>query len=143
MNKDLQKAISSLEGHSIVLVKGEELLLSDLHGIAPMMDFIKKGRDLDGFSAADLIVGKAAAMLFAKAKIKAVYGKVMSLEGLNYLQSHGIEASYGTLVEQIINRAGTGICPMEATVSETSDFEEGYTLLFKKLESLKNLKKMS
>lgn len=43
-----------------------------------MMRFIAEGRDLSGCSAADVIVGKASAMLFVKAGINEVYGKVMS-----------------------------------------------------------------
>ncbi|MBQ9481796.1 MAG: DUF1893 domain-containing protein, partial [Clostridia bacterium] len=45
------------------LVKGEEVYLSERSGIAPMMGFIGSEIDLAGFSAADKIVGKAAAML--------------------------------------------------------------------------------
>lgn len=40
-----------------------------------MMRFLAGGRDLTGYAAADVIVGKAAAVFFAEAGIIAVYGK--------------------------------------------------------------------
>ena len=94
-----------------------------------MMRFIAEGRDLNGYSAADVIVGKAVAMLFVKAGIREVYGEVTSEEGYAYLQERHIPCSYSTLTKKIINRKGDGICPMEQTVAELDDPEEGYNAL--------------
>ncbi len=55
-----------------------------------MMKFIGMGKDLKGYSAADMIVGKAASMLFVKAGICAVHGKVMSEAASEYLEAHHI-----------------------------------------------------
>ena len=112
---DLQKAISILESgnHTCVLCKGDAVYISNKSGIAPMVGFISEGIDLKGFSVADKIVGKAAAMLFALAGIKNAYGDVMSIGGLEFLEQNGIGASYSVLTEKIINRSGTDICPME------------------------------
>ena len=65
-------------------------------------------------------------MLFVKAGIAVVYGKVMSRSGAEFLQLHNIPFSYGTMTEKIIYRAGTDICPTEKTVADISDVEEGY-----------------
>ena len=67
---DIEIAKRNLEGHSICLCKNGEFFTDDGRGISPMMRFISQGRDLDGYSAADVIVGKAAAMLLSKYKIK-------------------------------------------------------------------------
>ena len=134
---DAERAKAGLGNHSICLCLGEELLTDDARGIAPMMRFLSEGRDLAGWSVADRIVGKAAAMLFVKAGVAAVYGEVMSRAGRDYLLSHGVAAEAGTLTDRIINRAGTGICPMEATVASLSDVEEGYAALVRKLEALR------
>lgn len=98
-----------------------------------MLDFISEGKDLSGFSASDLVVGKAVATLFVYAKIKSVYAKVMSKPALEYLQSHGIDAQYDTLVENIINRAGNGICPMEECVESIDDASIAYAALKNKI----------
>jgi hypothetical protein len=102
-----------------------------------MMKFIGMGKDLKGYSAADMIVGKAAAMLFVKAGICAVHGKVMSEAASEYLEAHHIPHSYDKLTEQIINRTGDNICPMEAAVANISDPEEGYKALFNKIQEMR------
>lgn len=135
--RDLELAKSHLDGHSICLCKNGNMITDDSRGIAPMMKLIAAGTDLRGYSAADLIVGKAAAMLFAKAGIASVFGAVMSETALHYLEQHGIPAEYNTLTEKIINRLGTDICPMEKTVAAIDDAEQGYAALKQKIAELK------
>lgn len=134
---DLERAKAGLKGHSICLCRGEELLTDDGRGISPMVRFIGEGRELSGWSAADVIVGKAAAALFVKAGVSAVYGEVMSAAGAEYLRAHGVEASYGTLTERIMNRQGTGICPMEQAVSGIDDTEECCKALCERLSQMR------
>ena len=110
---DLERAKASLAGHTIALCKGEEVITSDLRGIAPMLAFIKENKDLSGWSAADVIVGKAAALLFVYAGVKAVYAGVLSSEGARTLESYGVSYEYGTRARNIVNRAGTDWCPVE------------------------------
>ena len=82
---DLETATKMLAGHTLALCKAGEVVTSDLKGISPMLRLLGEGRDLSGFSAADLVVGKAAAMLFVKANIKAVFARTLSLAGRDYL----------------------------------------------------------
>ncbi|MBQ8927756.1 MAG: DUF1893 domain-containing protein [Oscillospiraceae bacterium] len=133
---DFERAVAQLPGHSLCLCRGEELLTEDGRGIYPMLRLIGEGRDLEGFSCADVIVGKAAAMLFVKAGIRAVYGAVMSESGRRYLEEHGIPCIYGELTDRIINRQGTDICPMERTVSGLHDPEEGCRALIEALAAM-------
>ena len=133
---DLEKAVKALDGHTIALCKGENIITSDKKGISPMIRFIDDGADLRGYSAADLVVGKAAAMLFVKAGIKEVFAKTLSKSGKEYLEKHGITVKYDVLTDKILNRSGDGICPMECAVSDTEDFDEGYRLIKEKLEVL-------
>ncbi len=134
---DLEIARSQLAGHSICLCKDGAWFTDDGRGISPMLRFLDENRDLRGFSAADQIVGKAAAMLFVKAGIAAVYGEVMSQAGAEFLEANGIPHGCGTLTEQIINRQGTGICPMEETVSELDDPEAAYKALSARLAAMR------
>lgn len=135
---DLEKAKSNLDGHSICLCNGDKIITDDGKGISPMMKFISEGKDLSGFSVADNIVGKAAVTLFVKSGIISVYGKLMSQAGKAYLESHGINCSYGTLTENIMNRSHTDICPMEKTVANISDANDAYKALFNKIKELKS-----
>ena len=126
---DIELAKTNLDGHSVCLCRNGEIITDDGRGISPMMRFIAEGKELTGYSAADLIVGKAAAMLFVKAGIVCVHGKTMSESGKAYLEAHGIPCTYNVLTEKIINRQGTDICPMEKTVAEISDADEAYEAL--------------
>lgn len=134
---DIEFAKNALEGHSIALCRNGEVIVDDGRGISPMMKLIASGADISGYSAADLIVGKAAAMLFVKAGIVRVHGKVMSEAGKRFLESHGIACTYDTLTERIINRAGDDICPMEKAVADINDAEEGYSALKRRIEEMR------
>lgn len=137
MMTDIELAKAHLDGHSICLCRDGELFTDDGRGISPMLRLMEEGRDLRGYAVADIIVGKAAAMLFIKAGIREVYGEVMSRAGYDYLQQHDTPCAYGTLTEIIINRRGDGICPMEQTVALIDDPEEGTTALKKRLMELR------
>lgn len=134
---DVALAKSNLAGHSIALCKEGKLLISDGRGVSPMIDFLQDGIDLSGYSVADKIVGKAAAMLFVKAGIKEVYAEILSVSGKNFLEEHGINVGYKTLAEKIINRTGDDICPMEKTVADIIDPEEGYEAIRNKLKEMR------
>lgn len=134
---DPQQATQQLTGHSIALCRGGEILVSDAHGISPMMEYMASGRNLQGFAVADLVVGRAAALLFVRAGIAAVYAATVSRGGLAVLNARKIPVEYGTLTDCIRNRAGTGPCPMEQAVSGTDDPEEAYRLIGERLTALR------
>lgn len=133
---DLEIAKKNLLGHTICLCKDGNCLYSEKRGIAPMMGFIENGIALNGYSVADVVVGKAAALLFIKSGIKSVFAKTLSQSAKTILEKYNIPYEYETLTESIINRAGTDICPMEKTVLNTDNPEEAYNLLKEKLKSL-------
>ena len=134
---DLELAKEALAGHTIALCRNGDVITSDKRGVAPMVDFIREGRDLDGYSAADLVVGRAAAMLFISAEIRELHAKVLSSGAKALLDDHGISVSFDTLTEQIVNREGTGPCPMERAVSGTDDIREGVSLIGDTLDRLR------
>lgn len=116
--KALLKATPSL---TCVLCRGETVYQSQTRGIAPMMGFLDDGTDLCGFSAADRVVGRAAAFLFVLAGVREVYAEVLSEGALQVFQTHGVSVTYGTLTPYIVNRRGDGMCPMESAVKALDD----------------------
>ncbi len=134
---DIERAKENLGGHAICLCKGDSIITDDGRGISPMMKFIGENKDLRGYSAADIIVGKAAAMLFVKAGVVAVHGKVMSKAGKEYLESHGISCTFDTLTDNIIDRSGKDICPMEKAVAHISEADVGYEALREKIAEMR------
>ena len=135
---DLQTAIANLDGHTICLCKDGNIITDCKRGIAPMADFLAEGRNLRGYSVADLIVGRAVALLFVKAGIKEVYAKTISEGGAEVLRSRGIPYVYETLTNKIINRQGTDICPMERTVQGVDDPDEAYLRIRGELAKIRN-----
>lgn len=136
---DLQIAKNNLSGHTICLCKNGDCLYSEKRGIAPMMDFIASGANLAGYSVADIVVGKAAALLFVKCGIKNVFAKTLSENGKKILERYGIDYKYETLAEKIINRSRTDICPMEKAVANTDDPEEAYAQIAQALKKISQL----
>lgn len=115
------KTLLLKDDHTCVLCKGDAVHISDKNGIAPMVGFLTEGTDLKGFSAADIVVGKAAALLFALAGVKEIYAHVLSERAIPVLERFGIAYTYGELTPMIVNREGTGSCPMEQTVEHIED----------------------
>lgn len=131
---DLQLAKTSLSGHSLCLCKDGNLIFSDKRGISPLMDFIAENRDLSGYSAADIVVGKAAAFLMIKCGIKEVYARVISQAAASIFTQYAVPFSFDTITEKIINREGTDICPMEKTVMDIKLPDVAYEKLKEKLK---------
>lgn len=123
--------------YSCVLFKSGTAYTSTLKGITPLVNWLNEGVDIQGFSAADKIVGKAAAMLFILGKIREIYAPVMSESALHLFNKNGIYASCNSLVPMIINRAGTGQCPMESAVAEVDDPAEALQVLNRTLTKLR------
>ena len=119
-----------------VLCKGDVLYTAKQRGIKPMLDYLDAEVDLHGFSAADRVVGKAAAFLFVLAGIKEVYAQTVSEAALSVFAYYGIPCIYDQRVPYIINRAGNGPCPMEHAVREIENPEEARRAISITLQSL-------
>lgn len=134
---DIEKAKSLLiNDKTLVFVKGDDVVYSSLSGIKPLITFLNEGINLEGYSLADKIIGKAQAMLCVKAKIREVYGKVISKGGQKILEKYGIPYTYDTLTDEIINRKGTDVCPMEKIVTNIENIEEAYLVLKEKIREM-------
>lgn len=120
--EDLKKARELLESgeYTVVMCRGSELYTSSERGVKPLVELVHN-RAMAGYSAADKIVGRAAAFLYVLLGVREVYAGVMSVGAEKLLRAHGIAPSFGCLAERIINRAGTGLCPMENAVKDIPD----------------------
>lgn len=134
---DLDRARAALPGHTLALCRGGEVVTSDLRGVMPMLGFLREGRDLSGFCAADRVVGRAAAMLFAKAGVRAVHAEVMSDGAAALLAAHGIDASCDVRTAAIENRQKTGLCPMESAVAGIEDIDAGIAAIRRRAEEMR------
>ena len=136
---DIEKAKKLLSGGNFtcVLCKGDTSYTSTGKGVSPMLTFLENGTELRGFSAADKIVGKAAAMLFVCAGVTEVFAEVMSKAAVNYLNERGIACSHGVLTDNIINRKGDGLCPMELAVIDIEDEKLGFSAIKNRFDEIR------
>lgn len=125
MSDNLEKCREILKSgdYTLVLFDGKTLLTDTKRGVKPLLDLLDRETDFSGFSAADKVVGKAAAFLYVLLNVREVYADVISTHALSVLEEHQIPVVYGTLTDKIKNRAGTGFCPMETAVLDEENPE--------------------
>lgn len=120
MHTDLYKALSLLkEGNfTCVAVHGDAQYTSTQRGVKPLLSLLQDGKDLEGYAAADKVVGKATAFLYCLLRVREVHALVISRPAVKVLEDNGIDASYDLLVDFIENRQKNGQCPMEYAVRD-------------------------
>lgn len=136
-SNDLSRARALLASSSLVAVNGERVWRKEGRGIRPLFTLIEEaGADLFGASLADIVVGKAAALLAVFAGFRSVYARTLSKPALAVLAEHGLEIVYENLVPNILNREKTGFCPMETLTLPIQDPEEAYQAIGAKLAEM-------
>jgi len=138
MNPDLKHAIALLEegDYTCVICRGSAVYTDTRRGVRPLLDWVDGESSLKGFSAADRVVGRAAAFLYCILEVSEVYARVMSHPAAQVLRSHGIAVHADTLVNGIINRQGTGPCPFEAAVLEITNPSDALKTIRQKLSQM-------
>lgn len=103
-------------------------------GILPILQpLIHQGDFFEGAIVIDRVIGKAAALLLIKGRVKFVHAELMSEPAKAVLERAGVAFSYTILCQRIKNKARTGLCPMEASVLDISEPEVAYEILLEKL----------
>lgn len=135
---DLQLAVKELQqnNYSCVLCIDGNIYASEAHGVKPLLSWAADPNDYTGCCAADRVVGRAAALLYAKIGASAVYAELMSEKALPVFERFKISVTAARTVPYIINRAGDDMCPMEKTVLQIDDPDEAERALLKKLAEL-------
>ena len=119
-----------------VICGGDVIITDKRRGVRPLLDLLDNDANVRGFSAADKVVGKAAAHLYHLLGIEDLYANVISQPALDVLQGAGISVEYGQLVPAIKNRSGDGFCPMESAVWNIDDPREALTAILNTLDKL-------
>ena len=139
MTPDLINAHNILDtgNYTCVLCRDDTTYTATDRGVAPLLNWVNAELDLHGFSAADRVVGRATAFLYVLLGVKEVYATVMSKPAADVLTTQGISASWGTLVDGIINRRGDGPCPFEAAVMDLSDPQQALDAIRNKMAQMR------
>ena len=133
------KQIQNNAGYTLCAGRDHFLYVSHARGIAPIMDMLAKDRDyFHECIITDTIIGKAAAMMLTSSHVSYIHARVMSEAAIAFLTLHGITHSYEQSCPCIVNRTGSGMCPMEQSVQTIDDMEEAYQALTNTLIVLRN-----
>ena len=128
-NKEIAK--QQLNTHSLVVVKDGRTSVYDGRGIKPVVDYLEKD-NFDGAFVADKVIGKASALLLVYGKVQEVYTPVISKPAVKVFEDNNVKYSADKIVDNIINRTGTDLCPMEKKVQNIDNPKRAYKL-FRKL----------
>lgn len=136
--KELDKAKMLLDrtDNTCVLCSGQVIITDRRRGVRPLLDLLESDADVNGFTVADKVVGKAAAYLYCLLKVKCLFARVISQPALDVLQQAGIETEYDQLVPAIQNRTKDGFCPMESAVLDIHSPEEALSAIYEALAQL-------
>lgn len=125
------------EGCSCVIENHGMIKTFHQRGVKDLFDLLENDRGfLKGAMIADKVVGKGAAAIMAAGGVKEVYAAVISTPALKMLESAGIPTSSDEEVANIINRKGTGICPVESACLDCVTPEECVPRIARFLSSL-------
>lgn len=127
-------------GFTCAIYRAEETYKSTERGVAPLLAWLKDGKDFRGFSAVDKVVGKAAAFLYVLLGVEKVYAFVISESAAEVFTRFHVEYHYGEKVVAIRNRTNTDYCPMEQAVWDITDPQTAYARIQETLRKLKEQK---
>ncbi len=127
------------EGCSCVIRKDGETRTYTQRGVADLYDlYLAEPAFIKGAEIADKVVGKGAAALMVLGGFKKVYADVISTPARELLGRAGIATSFGQEVPRIINRSGTGGCPLETACRDLISAEEMWPVIDAFVKKMRN-----
>ena len=125
LKDELQKG-----GWSCVVGNGAEMRTFSRRGVADLYDiFMTEPELLEEASIADQVVGKGAAALMILGKVSRLHTHIISTPALALLRSAGVITDFDIETNYIINRDGTGRCPVETLCDGLSEPEKMLPLI--------------
>lgn len=127
ITKEYQQAVDLLHSEKcscVIAVDGRFILCRE-RGVKDLMRIYTETPELlRGAFVADKIIGKGAAAIMAAAGVAAVYTDLISDSAATLLETEHIPYCYKQRAPAIINRRGTGICPVEEACRHYSTAKE-------------------
>ncbi len=112
-------------GHSLVVAKDGEVRTYDGPGVSDLLRLVAEGGEtLRGAAVADKVVGKAAAALMVAGGVSSLDAAVVSSPAIALLRRYGIPVRCQRVTPYIVNRKGTGMCPLELRCMDCATAEE-------------------
>ncbi len=129
---DLIKILHENNLSCVIKSSNGELIYCRNRGVIDLYNLLKISPDvLKNATVVDKVVGKGAAALIVLGGVKRLYSDVVSRPAIEMLRHGNVEVSYDKLVENIINRTGNDICPLEKLTLQASTASEALPLIEK------------
>lgn len=127
MNAELTRILHA-GGHSLVVARNGEIRTYDGRGVSDLLLLLDMGNTpLRGAEIADKVVGKAAAALMIAGGVDRVYADVVSSSAIALFKRSSVHISCGIATPYIVNRKGTGMCPLELRCMDCATADECIT----------------
>lgn len=107
-------------------------------GVTPLLAVLERERSSahKPLDWGDKLVGRAAGLLLVLATPRSVFARTMSSGAAEVLRTAGIPFTYDVLIPDVLNREGTGPCPMEAAVRDIDDPVEALQTLERTVQAM-------
>lgn len=138
-----QQIINLLQSEqcSCVIRKGDTIRIFRKRGVQDLYRLLKDDPDfLKGAFVADKVVGKAAAALMILGGVEEVFTFTVSRLARDLFERSAVKLGFAQEVSHIINRAGTGWCPMESRCRDLDTSEACFGQVEEFLNTMKENK---
>lgn len=134
----VQTTIRSSGATLCAVVDGAFLYRLTGRGIGALVLTVEKERNAGHtpLDWGDKLVGRAAALLFTLVNPRSVFAVTMSAGATDVLRAARIPFTCDVLIPRILNREGTGICPMETAVTGVDDPLEALQTLERTVQAM-------
>lgn len=117
-----KEVVESKEGVFAAFKDGKMIYSSSGKGVKPALEFLALGLEItQGSSVADRVIGKGSSMIISMSGCKSIYAGVISEDARRYLRGRKFDVTFGKRVDNIINRKGDGLCPVEKLLKGIED----------------------
>jgi len=128
-------------GTSVVAARDGVIVAQETgRGVAPLLKLADAGLLKDAV-VVDKVIGRAAAAICVQGGATHVYARLMSNDAAADLRARGIACAAETMVEKILNRDKTDVCPMEKAVAGMADPAKMVAAIRKTAEELRKANK--
>lgn len=128
----MNRLVELLHDSGVTLVvesRGEVMTFAN-RGVKDLFELYTNHRELlQGARVADKVTGAGAAALMALGGVAEYHTDVISEKALSLLDCAGVAGTAEKVVPYIINRAGTGQCPLESLIGDIDNLEEIYDVI--------------
>jgi len=100
------------------------------HGLYPLLDLVDDHPDMEDAVIGDRLIGRAAALLCALLKPRAVFGLAVSDAALEILEANGVLATWKETVPFIVEKGELSVpSRADVLVADVTDPQQAYELL--------------